>query len=328
MQFAHPQYLWLFLIFIPIIAWYVLRKIKSHPTLSVSTTSPYAKLPVSFKEYLIHLLFVLRLGVLACVIIIIARPQTYDSWRTSSTHGTDIILAMDISSSMLARDFKPDRLEAAKNVAAKFVSGREADNIGIVVFAGESFTAVPMTTDRSLLVNYINDISMNMLEDGTAIGDGLATSINRIKDGKAKSKSIILLTDGSNNTGNVAPSTAAEIAEKFGIKVYTIGVGKNGEAPFPQQNIFGRIEYVNMPVVIDEETLKNIASITGGKYFRATNNNVLAEVFEEIDKLEKTQMDVKHFSHAEDNYMMWAVLAIALLLLEVLLRNTVLRTIP
>lgn len=328
MQFAHPQYLWLFLIFIPIIAWYVFRKIKSHPTLSVSTTSPYAKLPVSFKEYLIHLLFVLRLGVLACVIIIIARPQTYDSWRTSSTHGTDIILAMDISSSMLARDFKPDRLEAAKNVAAKFVSGREADNIGIVVFAGESFTAVPMTTDRSLLVNYINDISMNMLEDGTAIGDGLATSINRIKDGKAKSKSIILLTDGSNNTGNVAPSTAAEIAKKFGIKVYTIGVGKNGEAPFPQQNIFGRIEYVNMPVVIDEETLKNIASITGGKYFRATNNNVLAEVFEEIDKLEKTQMDVKHFSHAEDNYMMWAVLAIALLLLEVLLRNTVLRTIP
>ena len=328
MQFAHPQYLWLFLIFIPIIAWYVLRKIKSHPTLSVSTTSPYAKLPVSFKEYLIHLLFVLRLGVLACVIIIITRPQTYDSWRTSSTHGTDIILAMDISSSMLARDFKPDRLEAAKNVAAKFVSGREADNIGIVVFAGESFTAVPMTTDRSLLVNYINDISMNMLEDGTAIGDGLATSINRIKDGKAKSKSIILLTDGSNNTGNVAPSTAAEIAKKFGIKVYTIGVGKNGEAPFPQQNIFGRIEYVNMPVVIDEETLKNIASITGGKYFRATNNNVLAEVFEEIDKLEKTQMDVKHFSHAEDNYMMWAVLAIALLLLEVLLRNTVLRTIP
>lgn len=328
MQFAHPQYLWLFLIFIPIIAWYVLRKIKSHPTLSVSTTSPYAKLPVSFKEYLIHLLFVLRLGVLACVITIIASPQTYDSWRTSSTHGTDIILAMDISSSMLARDFKPDRLEAAKNVAAKFVSGREADNIGIVVFAGESFTAVPMTTDRSLLVNYINDISMNMLEDGTAIGDGLATSINRIKDGKAKSKSIILLTDGSNNTGNVAPSTAAEIAKKFGIKVYTIGVGKNGEAPFPQQNIFGRIEYVNMPVVIDEETLKNIASITGGKYFRATNNNVLAEVFEEIDKLEKTQMDVKHFSHAEDNYMMWAVLAIALLLLEVLLRNTVLRTIP
>ncbi|MBR5898391.1 MAG: VWA domain-containing protein [Muribaculaceae bacterium] len=328
MQFAHPQYLWLFLIFIPIIAWYVFRKIKSHPTLSVSTLSPYAKLPVSFREYLIHLLFVLRLGVLACVIIIIARPQTYDSWRTSSTHGTDIILAMDISSSMLARDFKPDRLEAAKNVAAKFVSGREADNIGIVVFAGESFTAVPMTTDRSLLVNYINDISMNMLEDGTAIGDGLATSINRIKDGKAKSKSIILLTDGSNNTGNVAPSTAAEIAKKFGIKVYTIGVGKNGEAPFPQQNMFGRIEYVNMPVVIDEETLKNIASITGGKYFRATNNNVLADVFEEIDKLEKTQMDVKHFSHTEDNYMMWAVFALGLFLLEIILRNTVLRTIP
>jgi len=185
-----------------------------------------------------------------------------------------------------------------------------------------------MTTDRSLLVNYINDISMNMLEDGTAIGDGLATSINRIKDGKAKSKSIILLTDGSNNTGNVAPITAAEIAKKYGIKVYTIGVGKNGNAPFPQQNMFGRIEYVNMPVVIDEETLKTIASITGGVYFRATSNNVLNEIFDEIDKLEKTEMDVKHFSHTEDNYMPWALLALTLFLIEIVLRHTLLRTIP
>lgn len=328
MQFAHPQYLWLFLIFIPIIIWYIHKKVKSHPTLGVSTVSPYSKLPKSFKEYLLHFLFVLRMCVLACVIVIIARPQVRDSWRTSSTHGTDIVLAMDISSSMLARDFKPNRFEAAKEVASKFVSGREADNIGIVIFAGESFTAVPMTTDRPLLINYINDISMNMLEDGTAIGDGLATAINRIKDGKAKSKSIILLTDGSNNTGNVAPSTAAEIAKKFGIKVYTIGVGKNGEALFPQQNMFGHIEYVQMPVVIDEETLKNIASLTGGKYFRATNNNVLNEIFEEIDKLEKTEMDVKNFSHTEDNYMPWAILALVLFLLEIVMRNTILRTIP
>lgn len=328
MQLAHPYYLWLFLLFIPLILWYVLRQRNSRPALSVSTIRPYSKLPRSYKEYLIHFLFIIRLCIIGCIIVILARPQTRDSWRTASTEGTDIIVALDISSSMLARDFNPDRLEAAKVVASKFVAGREADNIGIVIFAGESFTAVPMTTDRSLLANYINDIKMEMLEDGTAIGDGLATSINRIKDGKAKSKSIILLTDGSNNTGNVAPITAAEIAKKYGIKVYTIGVGKNGEAPFPQQNMFGRIEYVNMPVVIDEATLQNIASITGGKYFRATGNNVLSEIFEEIDKLEKTEMDVKHFSHTEDNYMMWAWLALGLFLLEIVLRHTILRTIP
>lgn len=328
MQFAHPAYLWLFLLFIPLIIWYIMKQRNAHPALGVSTTLPYASLPCSYKEYLRHGLFVLRLGVIGCLIIILARPQTRDSWRTSSTEGTDIVIALDISTSMLARDFQPDRFEAAKNVATKFVSGRESDNIGVVIFAGESFTAVPMTTDRALLTNYIADIKMEMLEDGTAIGDGLATSINRIKDGKAKSKSIILLTDGSNNTGVVAPSTAAEIAKKHGIKVYTIGVGKNGNAPYPQQNMFGRIEYVSMPVVIDEVTLKNIASITGGKYFRATDNNVLAQVFEEIDKLEKTEMDVKHFSHTEDNYMMWAWLAIGLFLLEILLRHTILRSIP
>ncbi len=328
MQLAHPIYLWLFLIYIPLIIWYILRQRDAHPALEVSTTMPYASLPRSYKEYLRHGLFVLRLAVVGCLIIILARPQTRDSWRTSSTEGTDIIVALDISSSMLARDFKPDRLEAAKNVATKFVAGRETDNIGVVIFAGESFTAVPMTTDRALLANYINDIKMNMLEDGTAIGDGLATSINRIKDGKAKSKSIILLTDGSNNTGVVAPSTAAEIAKKYGIKVYTIGVGCNGNAPYPQQNMFGRIEYVSMPVVIDEATLRNIASITGGKYFRATDNNVLAQIFDEIDKLEKTEMDVRHFSHTEDNYMLWAWLALGLFALELLLRHTLLRSIP
>ena len=229
---------------------------------------------------------------------------------------------------MLARDFKPDRFEAAKNVAAKFVAGRESDNIGVVIFAGESFTAVPMTTDRSLLTNYINDIRIGMLQDNTAIGDGLATSINRIKDGKAKSKSVILLTDGSNNAGNVAPLTAAEIAKKYGIKVYTVGVGRNGMAPYPVENAFGRIEYVDMPVVIDEATLKEIASTTGGKYFRATDNDMLARIFEEIDSLEKTQRDVRNFSHTEDDYALWAFAAMALLALQMVLRYTVLRTIP
>lgn len=328
MQLAHPEYLWLFLVFAPLIAWYVIKHRNAYPALEISSAQPFSKLPKSYKEYLLHSLFLLRLATLGCIIIILARPQTRDSWRTSQTEGTDIVIALDISTSMLARDFKPDRFEAAKDVAGKFVAGRESDNIGIVIFAGESFTAVPMTTDRAMLANYIHEIKMGMIEDGTAIGDGLATAINRIKDGKAKSKSIILLTDGSNNTGNVAPITAAEIAKKYDIKVYTIGVGRNGTAPMPQQNYFGGIDYVDTKVVIDEETLKTIATLTGGKYFRATGNNVLKEVFAEIDQLEKTQMDVKHFSHTEDNYMTWAWLALGLFCLEIILRHTLLRTIP
>ncbi|MEG1539233.1 MAG: VWA domain-containing protein, partial [Muribaculaceae bacterium] len=252
-----------------------------------------------------------------------------DRWQTSETEGTDIVVALDVSTSMLARDFRPDRFEAAKDVASQFIAGRETDNIGVVIFAGESFTLVPMTTDKSVLMNSVQDIKMGLLEDGTAIGDGLATSINRIKDGKAKSKSIILLTDGSNNTGVVAPLTAANIAKKYGIKIYTIGVGKNGETLFPVgTNLYGKIEYQSLPVVIDEVTLKNIASSTGGKYFRATNKNVLKNIFTEIDQLEKTQMDVKQFSHTEDNYMPWALLLLLLVALDVLVRHTILRSIP
>ncbi|MDE5688434.1 MAG: VWA domain-containing protein [Paramuribaculum sp.] len=328
MMFAHPSYLWFLLLLIPYAAWYVFRRNRNYASLSVSSTSPYSSLGRPLRAYLLHGMFLVRCAAIACLIIILARPQVQDKWSTSNTEGTDIVIALDISSSMLARDFKPDRFEAAKNVAAQFVAGREYDNIGIVIFAGESFTAVPMTTDRPLLVNYIHDIKMGMLQDNTAIGDGLATAINRIKDGKAKSKSIILLTDGSNNTGNVAPITAAEIAKKLGIKVYTIGIGRNGMAPFPSENAFGRIEYVNMPVVIDEATLKTIASTTGGKYFRATGNNVLSEIFEEIDGLEKSVLDVKNYSHTEDNYMIWAFLALALLAFELIMRNTVLRTMP
>lgn len=326
--FAHPHYLWLLLLIIPLAAWYILRQHKQAPWLAVSTTLPYQKLPRSYKQYVRHLAFALRMCVIACIIVVIARPQTRDNWRTSSTEGTDIVLAMDVSTSMLARDFEPNRLEAAKKVASNFVAARESDNVGLVIFAGESFGAVPLTTDRAIIANYIADIKTGLIVDGTAIGDGLANAINRIKDGKAKSKSIILLTDGSNNTGMVAPQTAAEIAKQMDIRVYTIGVGTNGNALYPQQNMFGRIEYVPMPVVIDEPTLKNIAEMTGGRYFRAVNNNVLQEVFEEIDKLEKTQMDVRHFSHTEDNYMLWAWLAFGLLALELLLRNTILRSIP
>lgn len=328
MMFAHPAYLFLLLLLIPYVAWYVLRRTHHYASLAVSATTPYRSLSRPFRAYLLHGLFIFRCIVIAALIVILARPQTHDKWSTSNTQGTDIIIALDISTSMLARDFKPDRFEAAKDVAAKFVAGREFDNIGIVIFAGESFTALPMTTDRALIANYIHDIKMGMLQDLTAIGDGLATSINRIKTGKAKSKSIILLTDGSNNTGNVAPITAAEIAKKLGIKVYTIGIGRNGMAPFPQENEFGRIEYVNMPVVIDEATLQTIANITGGKYFRATGNTVLDDIFKEIDSLEKSTLDVKNYTQTEDNFMPWAWLAFALLVLELILRNTILRSIP
>lgn len=327
-QFAHPALLWLFMSFIPLIAWYVWKQRSANPSLHISTTAPFTASGRPLRAILRHGLFVLRLGAIGALIIVLARPQTRDAWRTSRTEGTDMMLALDISSSMLARDFKPDRLEAAKKIATKFINGRENDNMGLVVFAGEAFTGVPMTTDRATLTNYVSSLNREMLDDGTAIGDGLATSINRIKEGKAKSKSIILLTDGSNNTGIVAPLTAAEIAHKLGIKVYTIGIGTNGTAPYPTINMFGRVEYTPQPVVIDEATLRQIADATGGKYFRATGNKVLAEIFEEIDKLEKTELDVRHFSHTEDCYFPWALLAMGLFAAELILRSTYLRTLP
>lgn len=328
MQFAHPGYLWLLLILVPIIVWYVFKHREAHPALHISSTLPFSEVGRSYKEYLMHGLFVLRLFTITCVIVILARPQTHDSWNTTNTEGIDIILALDVSPSMLAKDFTPDRLEAAKKVAINFVSSRESDNIGVVMFAEECLTGVPMTMDRSILTNYIQGIQMNMLGSSTAIGDGIITSVNRIKNGKAKSKIIILLTDGSNNSGIVAPKTAAEVAKKFGVKIYTIGIGTNGTALFPQISYFGKIEYVPQEVVIDEATLKEIATATGGKYFRATGNNVLQDVFDQIDQLEKTEMDIRNYSHTEDNYWIWAIMALASLSLELILRHTILRTIP
>ena len=329
MEFAKPQYLWLFLIYIPIIVWYIMKYKKAEPSVQISSLDAFAKMPTSYKVYLKHALLIIRMLAIACLIIILCRPQTHDSWESSKTEGTDIVISLDVSTSMLARDFNPDRFEAAKDVASQFISGRESDNIGIVIFAGESFTLVPMTTDKAILTNYIKEIQMGMLQDGTAIGDGLATAINRIKDGKAKSKSIILLTDGSNNTGVVAPLTAADIAKKFGIKVYTIGVGTNGTAEFPVGiNAYGKVEYQRLPVVIDEATLKSISNKTGGKYFRATSKHVLKEIFAEIDKLEKTELDVRKYSQTEDDFMPWAFLLLGLVLLELIMRHTVLNRIP
>ena len=252
MVFANPLYLLLLLLIIPVIAWYILKQKRMQAALQVSTTQPFDKMPRTYKIYLRHFNFVLRVLAVVLLIIALARPQSTDSWQNSSTEGVDIVLALDISGSMLARDFKPDRVEAAKDVAAQFVSGREHDNIGLVIFAGESFTMCPMTTDHAVLLNLMKDVHCGMVDDGTAIGDGLATAINRIKDGPAKSKTIILLTDGTNNAGDIAPATAAQIAKSFGIHVYTIGVGTKGLAPTPVQTPYG-ITYQNMPVEMDEE---------------------------------------------------------------------------
>ena len=263
----------------------------------------------------------------ALLIVILARPQSTNSWSNSSTEGIDIMLAMDISGSMLAQDLKPNRLEAAKDVAASFINGRPNDNIGLVVFSAESFTQCPLTTDHTVLLNLFKDIQSGMIQDGTAIGLGLANAESRIKDSHAKSKVIILLTDGSNNAGEIAPVTAAEIAKTFGVRVYTIGVGTKGMAPYPFQTAFG-VQYQNIPVEIDEATLKQIASTTGGQYFRATDNASLKEIYSEIDQMEKTKISVQEYSKKQEEYKNWALLVFALLLVEILLRNTLLRNIP
>lgn len=330
MNLAHPGYLWLFLLFIPLIAWYVWSQRKANPSMRMSSISAFKGLSTSWKVYVKHFSFVLKLAALSCLIIILCRPQTYDKWSMSDTEGTDIVMAIDISASMLSRDLQPDRLEAAKKVASDFVAKRESDNIGLVIFAGEGFTLLPMTTHQATLLNTIHEISINMLDaDGTAIGDGIATAINRIKDGKAKSKSIILLTDGTNNSGVVAPLTAAEIAQKEGIRIYTIGLGTRGTAETPYaQGFGGELLYKPMPVTIDEESLKKVAQMTGGNYFRATDNDVLTSIFNEIDKLEKTKIDVKNFTNTQDNYMPWAWALLLLVLLNLTISYTVLRRIP
>ncbi|MEG1748393.1 MAG: VWA domain-containing protein [Tannerellaceae bacterium] len=328
MIFANPNYLYLLLLLIPMIGWYIWKLCKSQASLQVSSSQAFdAPGTTSYKVYLRHLPFVLRMAAIVLLVVVLARPQSTNSWQNSSTEGIDIVLAMDISSSMLAEDLKPNRLEAAKDVAAAFISGRPNDNIGLVLFSGESFTQCPLTTDHTVLLNLFKDIQSGMIADGTAIGIGLANAVSRIKDSQAKSKVIILLTDGSNNMGEIAPVTAAEIAKTFGLRIYTIGVGTQGEAPYPFQTAFG-VQYQNIPVDIDEPTLKQIAATTGGQYFRATDNASLKEIYSEIDQMEKTKISVQEYSKKQDEYMFWSLLVLALLLMEVLLRNTLLRNIP
>ncbi|MFN8258676.1 MAG: VWA domain-containing protein [Bacteroidales bacterium] len=327
MVFANPGFLFGLIILVPMVIWYVLKDEKNHTSIQVSTLRAFKTRPLGFKNILRHVLFGARMLIIALLIIILARPQSTNNWENSTSEGIDIVLALDISSSMLARDFKPDRMEASKEVAIEFISGRENDKIGLVVFSGESFTQCPLTTDHAVLINLFKDIKQGLIEDGTAIGMGLATAVNRLKDSEAKSKVIILLTDGVNNMGAIDPITAANIAKSLGIRVYTVGVGRNGYAPYPVPTMFG-IQYQNMEVKIDEEILKEISKLTDGRYFRATNNEKLKEIYKEIDKLEKSKIEVKKFSSRNEEFLPLALLVALLLISDLILRNTVLRTIP
>lgn len=325
MSFHNPGILWLLLVLVPVIAWYVWKHRNANPTLGVSTLAPMMRLPMSWKVWMMHVAFGLQCLAIGAMIVALARPQTHNSRSNSRIMGTDIVLALDISGSMGAKDFKPNRFEAAKDVATKFVNNRSNDNMGLVTFAGESLSLMPLTTDRPALVNAIANIQMGDLNDGTAIGDGLASSINRIASGTAKSKSIILLTDGTNNAGDVPPATAAQIARQKGIKVYTIGVGTNQKIEITDPYGFSSTQ---MEAKIDEESLKNIAHTTGGKFFRATDEKMLKHVFDEIDSLEKTAIDVDRFTQTEENFMPWVWAAFGFFAFSLLLRYTLLRRIP
>lgn len=324
--FANPKLLWGLLIIPAAIVWYIFRHKKQEASVRYSDTTGFDSLPRSWKVYARHILFALQLAALALLMVAMARPQSSSTSQTSNIEGIDIILAQDISGSMLARDFKPDRLEASKKVAADFVEGRPTDRMGLVVFAGESFTQVPLTTDHGVMLNMLKELKSGMIDDGTAIGDGLATAINRLKDSEAISKVIILLTDGMNNAGSVDPYTAAELAKLYGIRVYTVGVGTYGTAPVPVQTIFGT-QYQQMKVEIDEKLLMTIANSSGGKYFRATSNQKLGEIYDEIDKLERSKIEVTEFRHLHEEFYPLVAWALALLLLEFILRMTVFRTI-
>jgi Ca-activated chloride channel family protein len=324
--FAQPAFLYLLILVPLMIAFYVLRQHKATAAVRVPGLQPFENSGTTFRHWLRHILFTFRTAAVGLLIFILARPQTTDNFQDISTEGIDIVLTLDISGSMLARDFRPDRLEASKNVATEFIAGRPYDRIGLVVFSGESFTQCPLTTDHAVLINLLREMKSGMIEDGTAIGEGLATAINRIKDSEAKSKVIILLTDGVNNRGVIAPLTAAEITKTYGIRVYTIGVGTQGVAPYPVQTPFG-VQYQDMPVEIDEAILKQIAQMTDGRYFRATDNEKLVQVYTEIDKMEKSRIDVRQFKIREEKYLLPALVAFCLIMLELIIRNTLLKSL-
>ena len=332
MEFANKEYFLLLLLLIPYVLWFFLYRKRSEPTMRMSDTRAYLTAPKSWRVRIINLPMLLRCMAFVMLVIAMARPQTRNSWDNRTVEGIDIMLAMDVSTSMLAEDLKPNRLEAAKRVASQFIAGRPNDNIGLTIFAGEAFTQCPMTTDHASLLNLLQGVrtdiaASGLIQDGTAIGMGLANAVSRLKDSKAKSRVVILLTDGSNNMGDLSPMTSADIAKSFGIRVYIVGVGTNGTAPYPMQ-VGGTVRYVNYPVEIDTKTLSAIAVATDGDFYRATNTKELEKIYGEIDKLEKSKLKVKQYSKKYDAYQPFALVAALLLVLYLLLRSTLLRKYP
>lgn len=328
MTFLHPHLLWLLLLLPVLLLIYVLWRRKQQASLRMPSLHFLDGIGGGVRVYLRHLVFALRLLALGLIIIALARPQSSSSWSEDRVEGIDIMLTMDISTSMLAMDFQPNRVEAAKEVAMRFVANRPNDNIGLVVFAGESFTACPLTQDHATLINRLRSMTPGIIEDQTAIGSGIATAIGRLKESKAKSKVIILLTDGANNTGNISPKMAADLAKTFGISIYTIGVGSGaGEAPYPIETPFGTVVR-NMPVDLDEPTMHQIAEISGGAYFRATDNESLSAIYKKIDQLEKTKLSTRNYHTTYEEFFIFVLVAALLLLIEFVLRSTLFRTNP
>ncbi|MBD9137914.1 MAG: VWA domain-containing protein [Alistipes shahii] len=328
MHFASPYYLWLLTLLVPMIGYYVWRTLQGGAAIQISSVAGVMRAPRTVRYYLRHLPFALRAAAFALLVVALARPQDVEQNVRTNAEGIDIMLAIDVSGSMLARDFKPDRITAAKEVAGSFIADRYGDRIGLVAFAGEAFTQSPLTTDQSTLQTLLARIRSGLIEDGTAIGNGLATAINRLRESDAKSKVIILLTDGVNNQGQIAPMTAAEIAKAQGIRVYTIGVGSEGMAPYPAIDMFGNLTFVNQKVEIDEKVLKAISDMTGGKYFRATDKDKLKAVYNEINQLEKSKIEVTEHISYHELFLTWVLAALGLLMAEFLLSNLVLKRIP
>ena len=329
MEFASPKILWLLVAVPLLIAYYVWRNRQGGASIIISTTDSLRSAPRTIRYYMRHLPIALRTVALSLLIVAAARPQTVEHEVEQTSEGIDIVMAIDISGSMLARDFKPDRLVAAKEVASQFIGNRMGDRIGLVVFAGEAFTQSPLTTDQATLQTLLGRINSGVIEDGTAIGNGLATAVNRLRENESKSKVIILLTDGVNNRGQISPLTVADIAKDLGIKVYTIGVGRNGDAPYPVFDERGReVQTVMMKVEIDEDMLSEIAEKTGGKYFRATDKQSLTQIYDEINTMEKSRVEVFEFTLVHEEYLIFVLWALSLLLVEVFVRYIILKRIP